>query len=319
MQATARSHSRPVERGAPAPRENDRPASVPAQSRPAPHGALLRACRPRQWVKNVLVGIAPAAAGALTAPGVVLDTLGAFVAFCMVSSATYLVNDVRDREQDRRHPRKCQRPVAAGELSPRRAVRMAWLLAVLGVGVSVSVRPALGVVAVGYLALTISYSICWRHVAIADIVAVAGGFLLRAIAGGVAADVPLSRSFLVVASACALFVVTGKRHAEIVDDAAGATRTTLGRYSRPLLRRLLAGAAAIGCIAYARWAFARPELGPWLELSMVPFVMWLGRYGLMLRTGAGETPEELVLRDPVLLGLGALWAVLFLGGIYGAP
>jgi decaprenyl-phosphate phosphoribosyltransferase len=280
---------------------------------------LLRACRPRQWIKNALVAIAPAAAGALTRPGVVPQVIGAFVAFCMLSSATYLVNDVRDRDQDRRHPRKRHRPIAAGQLRPRGALRIAALMAVAGIALSLAVQPALGVVAVCYLALTTGYSIWWRRVVVLDIVAIAGGFLLRAIAGGVAVDVPLSRSFLAVTAACALFLVAGKRYAELTAGGArSATRATLRRYSRPLLRRLLVGAAALGCLAYARWAFARPAPGPWFELSMVPFVMWLGRYAMILDTGAGEAPEELILRDPGLLALGALWALLFVGGVYGA-
>jgi decaprenyl-phosphate phosphoribosyltransferase len=278
---------------------------------------VLRAARPRQWVKNVLVGIAPGAAGALTNPAVVARVLGTFVAFCLLASAAYLLNDVRDREQDRRHPRKRHRPIAAGELAPRGATRIATLMAILGVALSAALRPTLAVVAIGYLALTTSYSIWWRHIVVADIVAVAGGFLLRALAGGIVAEVPLSRSFLIVTGACALFLVAGKRYAELADvGARRATRATLGRYSRRLLRFLLGGAAALGCLAYAHWAFTRPALGPWFELSTLPFALWLGRYGMMLGAGAGQAPEELVLRDPALLAIGALWVLLFMVGVY---
>jgi decaprenyl-phosphate phosphoribosyltransferase len=272
----------------------------------------------------VLVAIAPAAAGALTRPAVMFEVAAAFLAFCLLSSATYLVNDVRDREQDRRHPRKRTRPIAAGELSPRGALRIAALLAPLGLLVSLAVRPSLALVGMGYLALTTSYSMWWRHVVIVDIVAVAGGFVLRAVAGGAAAAVALSRPFLLVTSACAVFLVAGKRYAELAGAGpraateAGATRATLRRYSRRLLRRLLAAAATLGAVAYARWAFARPDVGPWLELSMVPFVMWLGRYAVMLGAGGGEAPEELILRDPPLLALAAVWVVLFAGGVYVA-
>jgi decaprenyl-phosphate phosphoribosyltransferase len=280
---------------------------------------LLRACRPRQWVKNVLVAIAPAAAGALTRPAAIAAVCGALIAFCLISSATYLVNDVRDREQDRRHPRKRLRPIAAGELAPRGALRIAAVLALLGLGLAVAVRPPLAAVAVGYLALTTSYSLVWRHVVIADIVAIAGGFVLRAVAGGVAAGVPLSRSFLIVTSACAVLMIAGKRYAELTGGrGALATRGTLRRYSRTLLRRLLAGAALLGAVAYGRWAFFRPDLGPWLELSALPFTLWLGRYLAMVARGFGEAPEELVLRDSALLVLGGLWLVLFGAGIYVA-
>jgi decaprenyl-phosphate phosphoribosyltransferase len=279
-----------------------------APSRPESRHMVVRACRPRQWIKNVLVVIAPAAAGALTRPAVAGAVFVALIAFCLLSSATYLVNDVRDAERDRRHPRKRFRPVAAGELSPARALRIAAIMA------------ALGLVAVGYLALTTSYSFWWRHVVVADIVAIAGGFVLRAVAGGVAAGVPLSRSFLGVTSACALFLVAGKRYAELTGARERSlTRVTLGKYSRRLLRWLMLAAAALACLAYLRWAFTRPQFGPWVELSSLPFVMWLGRYLIMLAAGYGEAPEELILRDPGLLALGAAWAALFVAGIYVAP
>lgn len=281
---------------------------------------LVRACRPRQWVKNLLVVLAPAAAGALARPGVVAVVIAALVAFCLLSSAAYLVNDVRDREQDRRHPRKSRRPIAAGELPPRRALRVAAILAVVGLAISLAVRPSLAAAAACYLALTTSYSLWWRQIAVLDIVAVTGGFLLRAVAGGAAADVPLSRAFLVVSTACALFVVAGKRYAELVTAERAGTRArpTLRRYSARSLRRLMAAAGALGCIAYAQWSFARPYGWPWLALSLLPFALWLARYSMLVDAGSGEAPEDLILHDRTLLALGAVWLALFAGGIYVA-
>jgi decaprenyl-phosphate phosphoribosyltransferase len=280
---------------------------------------VLRACRPRQWLKNLVVVIAPAAAGALARRGADVQVLGALVAFCMLASSTYLVNDVRDRKSDRRHPRKRLRPIAAGELSPRRALRIAALLAAGGLGLSVAVRPALGAVAVCYLALTVSYSLVWREVVVADIVMVAAGFLVRAAAGGVATDVRLSKSFLLVTSACALFLVAGKRYAELrARGDRATTRQTLRRYSPRGLLVVCLAAASLGALAYARWAFTRAVPGPWIELSMCPFALWLGRYTMLLGRGAGEAPEELILHDPPLLLIGAAWAILFLTGLHGA-
>lgn len=242
----------------------------------------------------------------------------AFIVFCLLSSATYLLNDVRDRKRDRLHPRKRRRPIASGELSPPRALRIAAMMSGFGLVLALIVRPALALVAITYLLLTTSYSLWWRHVVLVDIVVIAAGFLLRAVAGGVAAGVPLSRSFLIVASACALFLVAGKRYAELGSGAGRHARITLGGYSRRYLRLLLSAAAGLACLAYARWAFSRPSIGPWFELSMVPFVIWLGRYRMLLGSGAGEAPEELILHDPTLLALGALWAMLFAGGVHGA-
>jgi decaprenyl-phosphate phosphoribosyltransferase len=292
--------------------------SVPAHPRLAgapkrrgtPGEVVLRACRPRQWIKNVLVALAPAAGGVLTGPAAVFHVMGAFAVFCLLSSATYLVNDVRDRDQDRLHPRKRHRPVASGELQPDGALRLAALMAAAGLGLAVAVRPLLALVGVSYLALTTSYSIFWRRVALADIAFVALGFVLRTIGGGVAGGVGLSRSFLIVVSGCALFIVAGKRYAEL--GAPHPSRASLRRYSRRGLRLILTGAAALACGAYAWWALARaPRM-----LSFVPFILWLARYRGLLQAGAGDAPEELVTSDPGLLALGLLWALLFVGGIY---
>jgi decaprenyl-phosphate phosphoribosyltransferase len=299
--------------GAAAPPPSPAPP-IPLRHDPLPR-LLVRACRPRQWVKNGLVALAPASAGALIHPTAIAAVLQALIAFCLISSATYLLNDVRDRERDRHHPRKRMRPIAAGALAPRTALRVAAGLAVAGLVLAAVVRPALAGVALAYLALTTTYSLWWRHVAILDIAVVAAGFGLRAVAGGVAAGVPLSRSFLIVTTACAVFVVAGKRYAELTTAPRGL-RATLRRYSPRSLRRVLRGAAALACVAYGRWAFTHAGSGPWLELSLLPFALWLGRYLRLLGAGFGEAPEELALRDPGLLGLAGSWLMLFAGGIY---
>jgi decaprenyl-phosphate phosphoribosyltransferase len=279
---------------------------------------LLRACRPRQWSKNLLVLAAPCAAGVIDTPLVAAQVAGAFAALCMISSATYLVNDVRDREQDRLHPRKRLRPVASGELAPAVAIRWAAALAVLGVVLATVVRPGLGAVAVGYLLLTGSYSLWLRRIVVLDILAIAGGFVLRAIAGGVATDVYLSRWFVIVTACCAIFLVAAKRYAELREQtaAAGPARATLRLYSQAGLRLVLLAAASLGAVAYAGWAFTRPAHLLWYGLSILPLVLWLARYAMLIGSGAGQAPEELILRDRTLLALSVAWGVLFLGGVY---
>ena len=278
---------------------------------------LLRAARPRQWSKNVLVAAAPCAAGVIAEPQVALEVGAAFVAFCLLSSATYLLNDVRDLEEDRTHPLKRSRPLAAGELSPRAAVWAAAAMALAGLSLALAVTPALAALGLGYLALTASYSLWLRSVIVADIIAIAAGFLLRAVAGGIATDVHLSRSFLLVTSWCAVFLVAGKRYAELKDGSESpVARPTLRHYSRGSLRALLAAAAAAACVAYAGWAFTRSAHGISYELSMIPFVLWLFRYAELIGAGAGQAPEALILRDRVLLSLSVLWAALFLSSVY---
>jgi decaprenyl-phosphate phosphoribosyltransferase len=304
-----------------------RPTEVPAhvQERPVPHtrsrwrspAVLIRAMRPRQWTKNLLVLAAPLAAGGIGWSGVPERVLGAFVVLCMISSATYLVNDVRDREQDRIHPRKRRRPIAAGELSVRAALAAAVTLSVAGLALAAVITPGLAAVAAGYLAVTLSYSLWWRKVVVVDILAIAAGFVLRALAGGVATDIYLSRWFAIVTACGAIFLVAAKRYAELREQVAPRLeRATLRRYSLRGLRLTLAAAAMLASIAYVSWAFTRPSHLLWYGLSIVPFLLWLGRYASLAGAGAAQAPEELILRDRTLLGLSLVWGLLFLGGVY---
>jgi decaprenyl-phosphate phosphoribosyltransferase len=268
-------------------------------------------------MKNMLVFAAPAAAGWIDRPEIAAEAAGALVVLCMISSAAYLVNDVRDREQDRRHPRKRLRPVAAGELSPRAALWTAAALAVSGIALASAITPGLGALACGYLALTASYSLWLRRVAVLDILVVAAGFVIRALAGGVATDIYLSRWFVIVTACCAIFLVAAKRYAELrAHSGSGPARATLRRYSLGQLRVALAASATAAGVAYTSWAFTRPGHIAWYGLSIVPLVLWLGRYSMLIGRGGGQAPEELILRDRILLALGVTWSVLFLGGVY---
>lgn len=295
---------------------HDLPARRPAQTRPSAR-VVLRACRPRQWAKNGLVLAAPCSAGLIFHAAVAAEVLGAFAVLCMVSSAAYLLNDVRDREQDRLHPRKRSRPVALGELSPRFALRLAALLAVMGCGIGTAIAPGLGALAAGYLAITACYSLWLRHVFIADILVIAAGFDLRALAGGVATDIYLSRWFVIVTGSGAVFLVAAKRYAELAArHHTEGVRATLQRYSDRGLRLTLMAAGALASGAYVGWAFTRPSHPGWYVASIVPFMLWLGRYWALIGSGAGEAPEDLVLRDRGLLLLSLVWGSLFLGGVY---
>lgn len=280
-------------------------------------GVLLRACRPRQWSKNLLVLAAPCAAGVIDRPEVALQVAGAFVALCLLSSTTYLINDVRDREQDRLHPVKRMRPLAAGELSVRAAIRAALLMGLLGVALATAITPGLGVIGCGYLALTVSYSLWWRRIVVFDVLAIAAGFVLRALAGGVATDIYLSRWFVIVTASSAIFLVAAKRYAELRDRPnLRGSRATLRRYSASGLRLTLTAAATVAGAAYVSWAFTRPSHLVWYGLSIVPFLLCFARYAMMVGRGAGQAPEELLLRDKMLFALGVAWTFLFLGGVF---
>jgi decaprenyl-phosphate phosphoribosyltransferase len=292
------------------------------RARRAPWRAVLVTARPKQWIKNALVVAAAGAAGALGHDDVPVRVGLACVAFCLLASGIYGINDVRDAPEDRLHPRKRFRPVAAGELDPRVATLLGVALITAGIVISAAVRPLLGVVAVAYVALTVGYTIVLRRIVILDIVAIAGGFVLRAVAGGVAAPVTLSRWFVLVITSTAVLVAAAKRHAELqrTEQAGVGGRSVLARYDAARLRLIIAGSAAVALFAYGVWAFALRDVDgiPWRPLTIVPFAACLARYGMLVRSGGGEAPEELLLRDRRLAICGVVWLVVFALGVHAA-
>ena len=287
--------------------------------------ALLVAMRPKQWLKNVLVFAAPLAAGALFEPDVLWPTLGAFIAFCLISSATYLINDVRDVEADRSHPTKSARPIAAGTLSVPTAVGAAIVLALVSLGLAFFISTALLGVVIAYLVFTIAYSLWFKHEPVIELALLALGFLLRAVAGAAAADLPISQWFLIVAAFGSLFMATGKRFSELQRHERENTgerpqRRSLSGYTMGFLGFVLATSASVTIAAYCLWAFEvgqAPSTLPWAQWSVLPFVLALLRYGATIYRGAAETPEDALLADRVLLVLGAAWVVLFTLGALG--
>jgi len=288
------------------------PASAPVAGWPR---ALASAVRPRQGVKNALVVGAPLAAGRAFEPSVLKATGIAFVALCLASSAGYLVNDVHDAVEDRLHPRKRHRPVASGALPPAAAVTAAVLLgaAALAVGWLAS-WPFVFLVA-GYLVVTVAYSLRLRREPVLELVVVAACFVLRGAAGGMASSLPISSWFLLVAGAGSLFLVAGKRYAELVAQRPlQGARATLAAYSPGYLRFVWATAANLTIITYALWAdqvYRVREDGSWALWSLVPFILGILRYCLDLDRGTGEAPEAVVLHDRTLQVIGAVWVILF--------
>ena len=284
---------------------------------------MLRAIRPKQWAKNVLVGAAPAAAGVLDEASTIVNTAAAFAAFCLVASALYLHNDISDREADRRHPTKRNRPIASGVISAPAAATAAVVLLLGGLATALAVRWELALVVALYAVMTVSYSAWLKHIAVIDVAVVASGFVFRAVGGGVAVDVPISQWFLIVASFGSLFMVAGKRHAEYLalDEDRALARETLGTYSLAYLRYVWMMASAVAIAGYCLWAFEQADIrleraSLWYELSVVPFVLAILRYALLLDGGHGSEPEEIVLGDRTLQVLGVVWAAVFGIGIY---
>lgn len=276
---------------------------------------LVRAVRPHQWVKNVLVFAAPLAAGAVLDADVMRASALAFVLFCAAASGIYLVNDAIDVEEDRRHPRKRFRPIAAGIVPRPLAFGLAVVLfAAALVGAALLTRSELAWVLASYIVIQLAYCFGLKNQPVLDLAVVASGFLLRGIAGGVAAGLLLSQWFLLVAAFGSLFMVAGKRYSELVLVGGTAeTRRTLEEYSASYLRFVWSLSAGVACTAYSLWAFelgATREGVPWSTLSIAPFVLAILRYAVDVDKGAAGAPEEIVLRDRVLLSLGVAWVVL---------
>ena len=278
---------------------------------------LLRTARPKQWAKNVLVFGAPGAAGVLFEATPLRQSLCAFLAFCLAASGTYFINDAADVDSDRRHPTKSARPIAAGVVDVSLAWWLGALLIVAGVGLGFTARWQLALTVAAYVVLTTTYSMRLKHIAVVDIVAVAFGFVLRAIAGAAATGVPISNWFFIVASFGSLFIVAGKRHAEGVEvgEDSVEVRSTLAEYSIEYLAYLRTVSTSAVLVAYCLWAFEKASAAshsdPWYQLSILPFVLGILRYALLVDQGQGSAPEDVVFGDRTLQVIGVLWIVVF--------
>ncbi|MFN8051975.1 MAG: decaprenyl-phosphate phosphoribosyltransferase [Acidimicrobiales bacterium] len=304
---------------------------------------LLKACRPKQWAKNALVFIAPAAGNAFFSRGAdggvdfhfiaVRQSLLAFVAFSMVASSTYLINDSVDVESDRRHPTKRNRPIAAGIVSVQLAIASSVVLLLGGLGLGLWRNWQFCLVVGIYAVQTTLYSFWLKNEPVLDVVALSGGFILRLLGGAYAVDVGISKWFFIISCFGALFIAVGKRLAEKreLGDRTEGIRRTLGVYTENYLRFLQAVSAGIVLVGYMEWAFekAEPATGValanstasspgavWFLVSILPFLVAILRYGLLVELGEGSAPEELLMKDRQLQIIGVMWAVLVGIGFY---
>ncbi len=291
-----------------------------------PVRALVSAVRPRQWVKNGLIVVAPAAAGTLSHADVLRHTAAAFISFCALSSGIYLVNDLRDLEADRQHPTKQHRSIAAGQLAPGVAVAAAVVLILVAFAIPFALwHPAGLFLVLGlYLVNSLAYSFYVKRLVIIELVSVASGFFLRAYAGAAASHIFVSTWFLVVISFGALFLVVGKRSAELEKVGAGITRQVLSEYTRDFLHSVLTLSASVVVTGYCLWAFDTSPTGlssahhyivP-IRLSVVPVVVAVLFIMRSAEAGNGSAPDELLYHDRAVQALVVLWAALLLVGIY---
>jgi decaprenyl-phosphate phosphoribosyltransferase len=305
---------------------SEEPAPVAGPPRNLATG-LVKALRPRQWVKNVLVFAAPLAAlgddrYAYDYREVLVKVALAFVVFSLGASAVYLVNDARDVDADRQHPTKRFRPIAAGVVPEWLAYTLAVVLAGASLGISWLVTPNLAVVMAIYITIQLAYCFGLKHEAVIDICIVSSGFLIRAIAGGVAANVPLSQWFLLVMAFGSLFMAAGKRYAEVqLAERTGAKiRKSLESYTSSYLRFVWTMSATAMVLCYGLWAFERDDTGgtSWFVVSMIPLTIAILRYAVDVDGGMAGEPEDIALRDRVLqllfvAWLGTLGAAILIG------
>ena len=278
-----------------------------------------------QWVKNGLLVVAPGAAGSLFHRTVLINTMVAFAAFCLVASSMYILNDLRDIESDRQHPTKRFRAIASGDLSTRAALSAAGVLAAVGFTIPVLIHHPAGfyLILIIYLAETLSYIFWLKNAVIIELGLVASGFFLRSYGGAVASHIPVSTWFLIVVTFGALFLVVGKRSSEL-RNVGSTNRAVLSEYTTDFLHSALTLSATVVVTAYCLWAIDTSATGlssikhdivP-VRLSMVPVVLAI----LFIIRGAespeGESPEDLLLKNRTVQVLALIWAGLMLGGTY---
>jgi 4-hydroxybenzoate polyprenyltransferase len=285
--------------------------------------SLLVSVRPSQWTKNLLLFAGLLFGQRLSSARAVLAAGLGFLVFCALSGTVYLINDVLDRESDRRHPLKATRPVASGALPVPTALAVALVLGVAGLAAGFALNERFGIAASAYVALLALYSGPLKHLIIIDVLTVAIGFELRAVAGAWAVDVEISRWLLVCTILLALFIALAKRRHELILLADGATshRPILGEYTPYLLDQMIAVVTASTVIAYMIYTVSpetQQKFGtPWLGLT-IPFPLYgIFRYlYLVHRREGGGSPADLLLTDRPLLACVALWAVTVIVIIY---
>jgi 4-hydroxybenzoate polyprenyltransferase len=278
--------------------------------------ALIKTMRPRQWAKNIFIFAALVFDGQLFDPQPFLRTLAGFVFLCLASSTVYLINDIADLEQDRKHPLKRFRPLAAGLLSVNVARSAAILLGLLTLGAGFALRTTFGLILLTYLLLNIWYSIQLKHIPIIDVLVVAAGFVLRVGSGVTLISVERFSPWLYVCTTLiALFIGFGKRRAEIalLADQSNSHRRVLDGYTLPFLNQLIGIVSSMTIIAYSLYTFSAENLpNNHLMMLTIPFVLYgIFRYLHLIHVeNAGGAPEDIVLRDKPLVATVVLWGLL---------
>jgi 4-hydroxybenzoate polyprenyltransferase len=292
--------------------EEATPADASPQPRRGPLKAVVVALRPQEWVKNLLVYAGLIFSSKFDEVDAIAAATVTFIAFCMVASAGYLVNDVQDVEEDRQHPKKRRRPIAAGELSIRSAITIAIVLAIVGLAGATALEPAVGGVVLAYAVGTTLYSYFFKHEVILDVMTIAGLFVLRVLAGAVAVDADASAFLLLCTGMVALFLGFTKRRQEATSELHSGTqsRPVLEHYSIPFLDQMVAMVTAATVMSYAIYAVNSPLIGSKMLGTLPPVIYGIFRYLYLIydRKDTRST-DAILLEDRGMIGAGVVWVI----------
>ncbi|MGQ9674107.1 MAG: decaprenyl-phosphate phosphoribosyltransferase [Chloroflexota bacterium] len=282
---------------------------------------LFLSLRPKQWSKNVIIFFGLIFSMNLFNSRMLVTTIAAFAVFCVLSSVVYIVNDIADLEKDRLHPLKRHRPLASGMISPRIAALVAAAMLALGLLSAFTIGLGFGLVATLYLLLMFAYSFGLKHLVIIDVFVIAGGFVLRAVAGAVAIDVPISPWLYVCTVLGALFIGFGKRRHELIllNDDATKHRRILEEYSPAMLDQMMTIVTATTVMAYSLYTFTAENLpSNHAMMATIPFVLYgVFRYLYLVHLkNHGGSPEEMILRDGPLALDAFLWIATAIAVLY---
>jgi len=276
----------------------------------------LKALRVKQWSKNSLVAAAPLAAGHIFASQTIFKTLAAFFAFCAIASASYIINDLRDIEIDRKNPAKSTRPIASGAVTQSAAMVLLFLSLVAGIVISLFLPIAFQIAIAAYFFMTLAYSLGLKHQPVLELIIVSSGFALRAIGGATATHTPSSKWFLMVSVFAPLVIVTTKRISEKNNVDHQDLRPVLQQYSNSFLTFVLTVAAGVSLTSYSLWAFSLVEVHPYAQLSLIFICIQLFRYVWLSESGKGEVPEDLIFKDPISVISMLITATLLILSVY---
>jgi decaprenyl-phosphate phosphoribosyltransferase len=278
--------------------------------------SILSALRPKQWIKNILLLAAPVGASLEPSSENLLLATKGLIAFSLAASAGYVLNDFNDRADDLKHKDKSTRPFASGELNGTHAFALITTLILFSLLLSFQIGLQFALYSFGYLALTFCYTLWLKRVPVLEMVVIAGGFLIRALAGAAAVNVSVSKYFLLVAGFGSLFLISSKRLAELKNYEDNQTRVVITKYSQSFLVTINGISISVTLVMFSQWAFEVAKNSFWGQLSIIPVLVALLRYLWKSESTQTEAPESAIFQDHLVPLCGTVTLILLILAIY---